>query len=147
MSTSRAPGYIRNDELAAKLKERKQGDKTIAIVDVRDDDFEGGNIPGCVHIPSAVFGDKINELVQSSLKDVHQVIFHCALSQARGPKAARIYKEAREEAIKSGKLKTSPGSQDQVVAILRDGFGGFGPKYKNDATLVENWDEESWKYR
>jgi hypothetical protein len=49
---------------------------------------------------------------------------------SRGPKAARIYKEAREQAIKSGELKLSQDGKDQKVSILRDGFGGFGPKYK-----------------
>lgn len=45
-----------------------------------------------------------------------------------------MYSEAREEAIKSGKLKPLPDGQDQEVSVLRDGFAGFGPKYKVGAT-------------
>jgi 3-mercaptopyruvate sulfurtransferase SseA len=67
--SSAAPGYIQDDELAKHLKEQQRGEKKIAVVDVRDDDFEGGNIPGCVHVPSNVFLDKVNELVRSPLKD------------------------------------------------------------------------------
>jgi len=37
--------------------------------------------------------------------------------------------------------------QVQEVLVLRDGFGFFGPKFKQDPQLVEDWDEESWKFR
>lgn len=38
--------------------------------------------------------DRVNELIEK-YKAVPQVYFHCALSQQRGPKAARIYNEVR----------------------------------------------------
>ena len=105
MSFKPAFNYIQDAELAKlwKLKASRQGDKSVAVVDVRDDDFEGGNIPGCVHVPSNEFPDKVRELVLGPLKDgerasvthawrilsdpleatVQQVVFHCSLSQAR----------------------------------------------------------------
>lgn len=105
MSFKPAFNYIQDAELAKlwKLKASSQGDKAVAVVDVRDDDFEGGNIPGCVHVPSNEFPDKVRELVLGPLKDgerasvthawrilsdpleatVQQVVFHCSLSQAR----------------------------------------------------------------
>lgn len=37
--------------------------REVAIVDVRDEDFEGGNIVGCRNIPSTVFDDRVKDLV------------------------------------------------------------------------------------
>lgn len=61
----------------------------------------------------------------------------------RGPKAARIYREVRD----ATGTPEHPANQTQEVMVLRDGFGYFGPKFKQDAQLVEDWDEESWKFR
>lgn len=70
MSFAKPYSYIQDKDLAKRWKEKKQGDESsIAIVDVRDDDFEGGNIPGCLHIPSNEFSEKVHELVQSSLRE------------------------------------------------------------------------------
>jgi hypothetical protein len=51
-------------------------------LDVRDDDFIGGHIPNCRNEPSVTFLDTLDDLVRD-IKDVPQVIFHCALSQSR----------------------------------------------------------------
>ena len=56
--------------------------KDYCIVDVRDDDFCGGNIRGAHNLPSSSFMASVDELVQRT-RDVPIVIFHCALSQAR----------------------------------------------------------------
>jgi 3-mercaptopyruvate sulfurtransferase SseA len=69
MSFARPYGYIQDTELAKLWKQRDKNTNSIAVVDVRDDDFEGGNIPGCIHIPSSDFPDRVNELVKSPLKD------------------------------------------------------------------------------
>lgn len=58
--------------------------KNFKIVDVRDDDFVGGNIPGTLNIPSRRFGSRVDALVDE-LKDNEAVVFTCALSQQRGP--------------------------------------------------------------
>lgn len=60
-----------------------------------------------------------------------------ALTRDRGPKAARIYKEAREAAIASGKLKKPEDGREQTVSVLRDGFAEFGKKYKVCSSLSE----------
>lgn len=68
--------------------------KTFQIVDVRDDDFVGGSIPGTVNIPSRRFGSKVDALVEE-LKDYEAVVFTCALSQQRGPNVRRLEKLLR----------------------------------------------------
>ena len=65
--------------------------KDYAIVDVRDDDWEGGNIKGAVNHPSYGFLARVDELVKQT-KDVPLVIFHCALSEVRwAPIPSRYY--------------------------------------------------------
>ena len=63
--------------------------KDYIVIDVRDDDYRGGNIKGARNSPSALFHANVDELVKST-KDVPTVVFHCMLSQQRGPKAAQV---------------------------------------------------------
>ncbi|EIM86008.1 Rhodanese-like protein [Stereum hirsutum FP-91666 SS1] len=132
-----SPTYISNDELSQIIKSDKQPRKDYLIVDVRDDDYRGGHIKGSHNLPSQTFHVAVDKLVQET-KDVPLVIFHCALSQARGPKAARIYAETRDNLQKAGQ------DQPHEVLILRGGFTDFQAKFKNDAALIEDFDPEVW---
>ena len=61
------------------------------IIDVRDDDFEGIKIKGAVNVPSAEFADF--DFVDEKLRSWRQydtLIFHCMLSQVRGPRIADL---------------------------------------------------------
>lgn len=69
-------------ELAALLKNDKVPRKDYYVVDVRDDDREGGHIKGSHNAPSSDFLQKVDELVKLT-KGVPIVVFHCALSQVR----------------------------------------------------------------
>nr|XP_019013783.1 uncharacterized protein I206_01856 [Kwoniella pini CBS 10737]OCF52564.1 hypothetical protein I206_01856 [Kwoniella pini CBS 10737] len=106
--------------------------KEFAVVDVRDSDFVGGNIVSAINCPSDTFHANVDELVKK-LESVPKVIFHCALSQARGPKAARIYAETRSHAL--------PSSSSQEVFVLRDGFSGFQSKFRHDPELIEKFNK------
>ena len=117
----------------------------IAVIDVRGDDHIGGHIHTSMHVPSSSLDHKIPELVRK-LSNKEKVIFHCALSQERGPKAARRYLEEREKKLKSGevdKLAGAPGFEikdgsiqtdttglkEQEVYVLDQGFVGWQEKY------------------
>ncbi|RUO95317.1 hypothetical protein BC936DRAFT_144497, partial [Jimgerdemannia flammicorona] len=89
-----AAPYIESDEVAALVRDKTlKSRKDYLVVDVRDDDFEGGNIPGALNVPSSVLLDRIPTLI-NEYAQVPKVVFHCAMSQVRGPKSARIYREA-----------------------------------------------------
>ncbi|RXW22473.1 hypothetical protein EST38_g3370 [Candolleomyces aberdarensis] len=127
--------YLTADELAAIIKSSdKVAEKDYLVVDVRDDDFVGGNIVGCHNQPSGKFMLHVHDLARKT-KDVPLVIFHCALSQVRGPKAARIYNETRRNLFPEDNYE---------VAVLREGFTTFQAKYKDDPVLVEKWEAEYW---
>jgi rhodanese-related sulfurtransferase len=58
-------------------------------------DHIGGHIRHSIHAPSHTLDHKIPELVRK-LKDKETVVFHCALSQQRGPSAALRWRVAVE---------------------------------------------------
>ncbi|WVF71942.1 hypothetical protein IAT40_006752 [Kwoniella sp. CBS 6097] len=126
--------YITAEELAGWIKSKPSSElEQLAVVDVRDSDFVGGNIVSAVNYPSDTFHATVDELVKK-LENVPKVVFHCALSQARGPKAARIYAETRNHQL-------SNPSTAQEIYVLRDGFSGFQAKYRHDPELIEKFNK------
>lgn len=118
----------------------------IAIIDVRGSDYIGGHIKGCTNVPSGELDWRMPELVRT-LKDKDTVVFHCALSQQRGPAAALRYMRERERMLGDGagasksqtsalqteeKAGTSEGlgkTKGQEVYILDGGFVQWQEKY------------------
>ncbi|KAG8745831.1 hypothetical protein FRC10_006858 [Ceratobasidium sp. 414] len=132
MSTSSEPSfqYISPTELSELIKSDKNPMTDYVVIDVRDDDFifkyqatQGGNIVGCVRAPSYNYLTTVDELVTKT-KDVPKMIFHCALSQLRGPKAAEIYTETRNNRLNPGE------TPHQEVYVLRGGFTEFQDLFK-----------------
>ncbi len=113
----------------------------LAIIDVRDSDHIGGNIKGSTWVPSNTLDFRIPELLRS-LKDKDQVIFHCALSQQRGPSAALRY--ARERKGLAGKLVGDAEEKPQEVCVLVGGFNMWQAKYGEDERLTENYVKDVW---
>ncbi|KAK3059297.1 hypothetical protein LTS18_011191 [Coniosporium uncinatum] len=70
----------------------------IAVIDVRDSDYIGGHIRGSRHTPSNTLDHAIPELVRT-LRDKETVVFHCTMSQQRGPSAALRYLRERERML------------------------------------------------
>ncbi|KAI0344429.1 Rhodanese-like protein [Trametopsis cervina] len=129
--------YITPDDLATIIKSERVANKDYCIIDVRDDDWYGGNIKGSRNSPSHGFLHKVDKLVNET-KDIPIVVFHCALSQVRGPKAARVYAESRDLLQAEGK------DIPHQVLVLQGGFSDFQAKFRKDPELVENWDAEVW---
>lgn len=140
--------YIDRDTLAEQVRKHASdpSQRQLAIVDVRDDDFEGGNILSAKNYPSSSFADGVQDLVKGPLKDYKQVVFHCHLSQARGPKAAGQYAQARQAAVENGGLRAEEKDAQEVL-VLRGGFSEFQDKYKKDPAVVEKYDAEAWQFR
>jgi Cdc25 family phosphatase len=90
---------ITRESLADRLLSRQLGDdndddNSLAVIDVRDSDFVGGHIRGCTNVPSGSLDYALPQLVRE-LRDKRTVVFHCALSQQRGPGAALRYLRER----------------------------------------------------
>jgi len=117
---------------------------TVAVIDVRGDDHVGGHIHNSMHVPSTELDHRIPELMRK-LSNLEIVVFHCALSQERGPRAARRYMEEREQRINDGSMDSASGAPDigivngevqkvsseaneQKVYVLDKGFVGWQEK-------------------
>ncbi|OWM82443.1 dual specificity phosphatase Cdc25 [Punica granatum] len=89
----------------------------IAVIDVRDEERSyDGHIPGSLHFASDSFSDKISDLIQT-VKQKDTLVFHCALSQVRGPTCARRLASYLEE------VKEDVGIKD--ILVLERGFNGW----------------------
>ncbi|CAL1398259.1 unnamed protein product [Linum trigynum] len=109
---SRSISYITGTQLVS-LKRLPN----IAIIDVRDEErSHDGHIAGSLHYASGSFGDRISNLVQE-VKGKDTLVFHCALSQVRGPTCARRLANYLDE------LKEDAGIKN--VMVLDRGFNGW----------------------
>ncbi|ODQ67346.1 Rhodanese-like protein [Nadsonia fulvescens var. elongata DSM 6958] len=84
---------IDKSELKKDIEENPEG---ILIIDLRREDFEGGNIKGSYNIPAqSIYGyegiSKIVKLAEST--KVNKVIFHCKLSRDRATRSAGWFQD------------------------------------------------------
>ncbi|KAF2302738.1 hypothetical protein P3X46_020015 [Hevea brasiliensis] len=109
---SRSISYVTGSQLLT-LKRRPN----IAIIDVRDDERSyDGHIAGSLHYASDTFADRISQLVQQ-VKGKDTLVFHCALSQVRGPTCARRFANYLEEMKEDTEIKN--------ILVLERGFNGW----------------------
>ena len=122
------------EKLASLLQSELRG--SVAVVDVRDEDYVGGHIKGAQNVPSSSLDYRIPELLRT-LKEKEMVVFHCALSQQRGPAAARRYLAEKQRQSQKDRLSNEEESQASVdsapvtkqeVYILDGGFNKWQEK-------------------
>lgn len=103
-----------------------------------DLDHVGGHIRSSTWVPSSTLDVRMPELVRT-LKDTEKVVFHCALSQQRGPSAALRYARERESVLGAEE------SRKQLICVLEGGFVEWQDKYGKDGTLTESYVEDIWQ--
>mmetsp|Transcript_8199 Transcript_8199/g.16023 ORF Transcript_8199/g.16023 Transcript_8199/m.16023 type:complete len:140 (-) Transcript_8199:192-611(-) len=132
-----SPGVLAT--ILLKNAEEKDASKRedIVVIDVRDDDWKGGNIKGSINVPSWRFPDKLEDLLKEH-KDRKAIVFHCMFSQQRGPRAARAFSQALASKHKDSKCK---------VYYLTGGWRAWAAAYikseKRDL-LIENLHPKVW---
>ena len=119
---SSSPTYLSREDLSSFLLQPVDTRPSMAIVDVRDDDHVGGHIYTSTHVPSLSLDYKIPELVRT-LKDVEIVVFHCALSQQRGPTAARRYVRERSKILAGSENSPATGPSDSKTVCTKESEG------------------------
>ena len=109
-------------------------------------------------MPSHTLDAMLPTLVRQ-LQDKETVVFHCALSQQRGPSAALRYLRERERILGANKAATGPSSgaeasdasgentakKEQNVFVLDRGFVGWQEVYGTDERLTEGYRKELWE--
>ncbi|KAI3316688.1 Rhodanese-like protein [Xylariaceae sp. AK1471] len=135
----------------AKGEQAAGAESSIAIVDVRDDDHIGGHIRTSMHFPSVSLDATMPTLLRK-LADKETVIFHCALSQQRGPGAALQYLREKEAAATTkgtgknkGEVVKGTEVKAQKVYVLDRGFVGWQEVYGLDERLTEGYSKELWE--
>lgn len=139
-------GRITSPELATLLLDGNSASK-VAVIDVRDSDHLGGHIKGSSWIPTDQLDMRIPELMRLH-KDKDRVVFHCMLSQQRGPasalKFARALQTAAEKAsVEDGQRRDNEGRPQ--VYVLEGGFGMWQARYGTDARLTESYMKDLWE--
>lgn len=144
--------YITRETLSSQLSFTRGLPSTTAIIDVRDSDHIGGHIRGSTWVPSSTLDYKTADLVRE-LKDKQIVVFHCALSQQRGPSAALRYLREKERLDgvtggegKEGGTKEDGGKGKQKVYVLKGGFTEWQEKYGEDKLLTEGYQKDIWEF-
>ncbi|KAJ2554849.1 Cdc25 phosphatase Ibp1 [Coemansia sp. RSA 1933] len=138
-----APGRISADQLATLVrnKDKKPGVDYL-VVDVRDEDYKVGHIPGAINVPAHEMRTATARLLRD-YSTVPMLVFHCALSQVRGPKSARIYSEALAETLETAE----PGCPlfAQSVYILTGGFTSWVYRFRDtEPELITAFNEQLW---
>lgn len=111
--------------------------KSLGIIDVRDADYVDGHLPFHMHVPSTSLNYAMPGLLET-LKDTKTVVFHCALSQQRGPAAALRYLRERER---------RGITTEQDVRVLEGGFVGWQELFGKDERLTVGWEGgDVWSY-
>ncbi|KAK4997239.1 Cdc25 phosphatase Ibp1 [Elasticomyces elasticus] len=125
----------------------------LAVIDVRDSDYIGGHIIGCRNVPSNTLDYRLPELVRT-LVDKEIVVFHCALSQQRGPSAALRYLREKERlgfpiaAANNQDAAANPRESSippQRVYVLDGGFVKWQELYGSDKNLTEDYQKDIWE--
>lgn len=119
----------------------------LAVIDVRDKDYVnfhpfhtffrqeitnthttdqiGGHILGSQNITTSDLDYKLPEMVRT-LRDKDVVVFHCSLSQQRGPSSALRYLRERERLVGKGEVERRKDGasveEKQKVVVLDGGF-------------------------
>ena len=109
---------------------------TLAIIDVRDSDHIGGHIATSMHVASSTLDYAMPQLVRT-LRETDVVVFHCMLSQQRGPGAALRYMRQREKMVGKG----SVGLENEGEGEGEAGKGNVAEEMREQKDADEN--EES----
>ncbi|PKS07389.1 hypothetical protein jhhlp_005991 [Lomentospora prolificans] len=145
------------------LAEAEVSDPSYAVIDVRDDDHIGGHIKGSMNVPSRTIDAMMPTLLRK-LESKQTVVFHCALSQQRGPSAALRYLREVERLKSERSLSSSEAEAEataeveaasdaiqkakdrgQKVYVLDRGFVGWQELYGEDERLTSGYRKDLWK--
>lgn len=141
-SLQRMPPSVLATRLSSLQPQLSDPSSTVAVIDVRDSDYIGGHILGCKNVPYATLDWKMAELVRE-LQSKETVVFHCALSQQRGPSAALRYLRERERLLGS---EPEAEGKAQEVYILEGGFTKWQETYGTDEKLTEGYQKDIWAF-
>eukprot|EP00928_Gymnodinium_smaydae_P025242 TRINITY_DN20179_c0_g1_i1.p1 TRINITY_DN20179_c0_g1~~TRINITY_DN20179_c0_g1_i1.p1 ORF type:complete len:549 (-),score=109.28 TRINITY_DN20179_c0_g1_i1:159-1805(-) len=85
----------------------------LQVIDVRDEDFVREHVAGARNIPHRIFASKVQALCDELAHSGKTIVFHCNLSQQRGPWCAQLFATCLRDKFDGFNCK---------VALLTGGF-------------------------
>ena len=170
-SASASPAYTgESEESEGEVASYQPGE--YCVVDVRDDDFFGGNIRGAIHCASESFHSRETDSKGKALGGLARLhamltspnsqadtgsagsgvntsgnaggnslrvrcklfIFHCMMSQQRGPSCAEAFAMHCKRESETVGLQL----QDLQIVVLRGGYRKWKHRYQGQSDLCEN---------
>ena len=136
------------------------------VIDVRTEDFIGGNIRDAINIPHDEFVSNIPNIINNYYK-TKNIIFHCMYSMHRGPECCDWYINAINALLNNDKLligrlcsnehedfaalidmkldnEKREYLKQQNIHLLFQGFSNFLHKNKTNSPLIDNFDQDHW---
>ena len=107
---------------------------SLAVIDVRDSDYIGGHIVNGINAPTHTHDYRMPELVRT-LKDKEIVVFHCALSQQRGPSSALRYLREKERLQPINKITDDSKADRSAEGVKADPTADGEGIVKNGQTV------------
>lgn len=129
------------------------------IIDVRDSDYVGGHIIHSLHIQSSDFKNQNSlktlnyVLSQMIMRKADTIVFHCMLSQQRGPSSSMRFMRFLNE--KKDMLQNTENESDIAtlefidnikICVLQGGFSKWQDLYGEDPKLTESYQKDIWKF-
>ncbi|PSC71887.1 Rhodanese [Micractinium conductrix] len=127
-----APAVTKVSPVQVKALLRGEERGKVLVVDVRDSDFSGGHIKGAINVVASQFYDDatVEKFIARFCRDVETVVFHCYLSQQRGPFCAQRLAERLE----------AQGCSQPEVCVMAGGWKRFRRELEEaDLALVEDF--------
>ncbi len=138
--------YIEPDVLKEWILRKEEGSK-LSIIDVRDSDYIGGHIKGSKNIPSTQIQQELPKIYRDlKVEKNKNIIFHCTMSQQRGPSNAMKFLRYLNQIIESPESPTNESNfaKSINVYVLRGGFAKWQELYGDNKQLTEDYDTELW---
>jgi rhodanese-related sulfurtransferase len=126
-----APIRIHAENLREHIKSKEPG---LIIVDVREEDYRGGHVTGCLHIPYDEFQATVSEVAKAH-RGANKVVFCCMNSQVQSPSCAALF---------LNKLTEEPSQKRPDVYVLIGGIQGWIRQFYKEADLVTDFDRKLW---
>ncbi|OWB80204.1 hydrolase activity protein [[Candida] boidinii] len=127
------------------------GNKFI-IIDVRDNDYIGGHIKNSINITSSEISINSNKILKLAKdNNAKDIIFHCALSQQRGPSSALKFSKFLNDYFNSNSNNNIKSDDFQFlndlnIWILKGGFVKWQELYGDDNSVTSDYDKKIWEF-
>ena len=132
---------------AALCEALQQNPSSVVVLDVRDDDAQGGHVCGSWHWPDSTFDARLDELVgmlrQATARGCQQVVLHCMESVRRGPRCCHKLRDRL--AVEHSRGPTALPLPD-AVGVLYGGADQWIRQHWRTPSLVADFDPDFWGF-